>query len=146
MNERVSGPRLELRIEKHNLSDSQMATARVPSIGLWSYEGPLSIIATSMKRAVEPVLSHVKINEILDLSPLTKGLEKLPNLVEDLYIQMTEWDMEILFAVKMLFKNIKKLVVRYTRGCFRSVGLLDVQGYHIIDVKYVVGSARAHRC
>ena len=127
VNECVLRPKFELKIEKHNLSDSQMATVRVPSKGLWNYEGPLSIVATSMKRSVSPVLTRVKINETLDLSPLIKGLEKLPSSIEDLHIQLNEWDMEILFAVKELFKNMKKLLVRYARGSFPPVSLLQLQ-------------------
>jgi hypothetical protein len=145
VNECVLRPKLELKIEKHNLSDSQMTTVRVPSKGLWNYEGPLSIVATSMKRAVTPVLTRVKINETLDLSPLIKGLEKLPSLIEDLQIQLNEWDMEILFAVKELFKNIKKLVVRYARGSFPPVSLLKLQGTIFLNRYFFVGSAGTHR-
>lgn len=112
-----SSPRFKLRIDKHNLSDTQMATVQVPSCGLWNYEGPLVVVAASTTKSLTPhTLTHVKINETLELPPLLDGLEKLPMVVEELEVQVGKWDIELLFAIKELFKRIKKLVVRYARG------------------------------
>jgi hypothetical protein len=109
-------PRFKLRIDKHNLSDTQMATVRVPSSGLWNYEGPLVIVAGSAAKSSRPMLTQVKINETVELPSLLDGLEKLPAVIEELEVQVGKWDIELLFAIKELFKRIKKLVVKYTRG------------------------------
>lgn len=116
-------PRFKLRIDKHNLSDTQMATLQVPSIGLWNYEGPLVIVAGSATKSLRPTLTHVKINETLELPPLLDGLEKLPMVMEELDVQVGKWDIELLFAIKELFKGIKKLKVRYVRGGLPEVRL-----------------------
>jgi hypothetical protein len=71
-------------------------------------------------------LTHVKINETLELPPLLDGLEKLPTVVEELEVQVGKWDIELLFAIKELFKKIKRLVVRYVRG-----GLPEVCHFNI---------------
>jgi len=112
--------RVRLKIEKHNLSDTQMATIQVPSKGLWNYEGPLAIIASSAARGSSS-LTHVKVTETLELPPLLDGLAKLPKGIEALDIQVGRWDIEVLFAVTALFQRIKQLVVKYARGSFPSV-------------------------
>jgi len=114
--------KVRLKIEKHNLSDTQMAAIQVPSKGLWNYEGPLAIIASSaMKARGSSTLTHVKITETLELSPLLDGLAKFPRGIEALDIQVGRWDIEMLFAVKALFQGIKQLVIKYVRGSFPSV-------------------------
>lgn len=109
-------PKFRLKIDKHNLSDSQMTTVHVPSNGLWNYEGPLVIVAGSTTKSLKLTLTHVKINETLELPPLLDGLEKLPASIEELEVQVGKWDIELLFAIKHLFRGIQKLVVRYVRG------------------------------
>jgi len=116
-------PRFKLRIDKHNLSDTQMATVQVPSNGLWNYEGPLVIVAGSATKSFRPTLTHVRINETLELPPLLDGLEKLPMVMEELDVQVGKWDIELLFAIKELFKGIKRLKVRYVRGGLPEVRL-----------------------
>ena len=114
--------RVRLKIEKHNLSDTQMAAIQVPSKGLWNYEGPLAIIASSVLKARgSSTLTHVKVAETFELPTLLDGLAKLPSGIEALDIQVGRWDIEMLFAVKALFKGIKHLVVKYVRGGFPSV-------------------------
>ena len=114
-------PRFRLKIDKHNLSDTQMTTVHVPSNGLWNYEGPLVIVAGSAKKSPKSTLTHVKINETLELPPLLDGLERLPASIEELEVQVGKWDIELLFAIKHLFRKIQKLVVRYVRGCLPQV-------------------------
>jgi hypothetical protein len=121
-----SSPRFKLKIDKHNLSDIQMAFVQVPSSGLWNYEGPLMVVTGSTTQSLRPTLTHVKINETLELPPLLDGLEKLPTVVEELEVQVGKWDIELLFAIKDLFKKIKRLVVRYVRG-----GLPEVCHFNI---------------
>lgn len=115
------GPRVQLRIEKHNLSETQMGSVLVPLRGVWNFEGPLGIAACTTSKGLEPTLTHVTMNEPLDLAPLLDGIEKLPRTVEALKLYVRYWDMEVLFAVKHLFKNIRKLEIQYIRGKLSKV-------------------------
>ncbi|KAF9524624.1 hypothetical protein CPB83DRAFT_886171 [Crepidotus variabilis] len=125
------GPRVRLRIEKHNLSEAQMGSVLVPLRGVWSYEGPLGIAACAAVKSLEPTLTHIKMNEPLDLTPLLDGLEKLPRSVEDLELHVRYWDMEVLFAAKHLFKSMRKLTIKYIRGTL-SKDFLVVLGADIL--------------
>jgi len=120
----VLDPRIRICIERHNLSEQQIGTVQVPLQGVWSFKGPLTIAACSCASAApgfEPTLTHLIMNEPLDLPQLLDGLEKLPKSLIDLEIQIRNWDMEVLFAVRTLLPGIQRLVIRYGKGVLPSV-------------------------
>ena len=60
-------------------------------------------------------------NEALDLTGVLGGLESLPRSLETLDIQIRKWDMELLFAIRSLFHDIRCLIVRFGKGTFAAV-------------------------
>ncbi|PPQ90688.1 hypothetical protein CVT25_003725 [Psilocybe cyanescens] len=63
-------------------------------------------------------LRKVVMTESLELPALLRGLEHLPKSVQALEVRMRTWDVEVLFAVRELFRDVRELVVRYGRGEF----------------------------
>jgi hypothetical protein len=118
-------PRISLSIERHNLSDQQLSAVQFPLRGVWSYKGPLQIASfkCDQPREENAHLTRVLMNEPLALLPLLEGLAKLPKGLRELEIQLREWDVELLFAIRSLFPEIQQLLVRYGKGVYPAVRL-----------------------
>ncbi|KAF8955659.1 hypothetical protein BDZ97DRAFT_1856552 [Flammula alnicola] len=118
------GPSINLCIERHNLSDQQISAVQLPLKGVCSYTGPLPIASFAAPRqrsnpdSCSSSLKHLVMNEPLDLGGLLDGLEKLPNRLETLEIEVRKWDVELLFAIRHLFPHIRSLIIRYGKGTF----------------------------
>ncbi|KAJ3505217.1 hypothetical protein NLJ89_g7534 [Agrocybe chaxingu] len=128
-------PRIQLTIERHNLSDQQMGTVAMPLRGVWSYKGPLGLAAFSMVREESGTLTHMVMNEPMDLPGLLDGIEKLPRCVQDLEIQVRKWDVEVLFAIRSLFPEIRRLVVKYGSGTFPGDFFVTLGSNILFDLK-----------
>ena len=117
------GPRIKLSIERHNLSDQQLSAVQFPLRGVWNYNGPLPIASfnSDRPRQENTHLTHVVMNEGLAISSLVDGLEKLPEGLRELELQLRRWDKELLFAIRKLFPGIQKLLIRYGKGEFPAV-------------------------
>ncbi|KDR65932.1 hypothetical protein GALMADRAFT_1214865 [Galerina marginata CBS 339.88] len=122
------GVRISLCIQHHTLSDQQISSVQIPLAGVWRYEGPLHLqVASFCSPAFSPAsppapaqltapLTTVVMTEPLSLLALLAALEKLPRSLQTLDVQVTKWDIELLFAIRQLFPGIRELVVRYGRG------------------------------
>ncbi|KDR65923.1 hypothetical protein GALMADRAFT_259983 [Galerina marginata CBS 339.88] len=124
------GPRISLCIQNHELSDQQISSVQIPLVGVWRYEGPLGLQVESFcsplptpasasapaASASAAILTTVIMTEPLRLTTLLASLEKLPRSLETLDVQVSKWDIELLFAIRQLFPGIRELVVRYGRG------------------------------
>ena len=127
--------RIKLYIERHNLSEQQITAVHFPLKGVYSYKGPLAIAAfsvstgtlsatsprTSSRDSPEHTLEDVTMNEPLELAGLLDGLERLPECVKNLEVQVRSWDVELLFAIQQLFPKMRKLVIFFGRGKFAEV-------------------------
>ena len=121
-------PAVELDIERHNLSEQQIGSVHFPLRGVVKYRGPLPIasfpgrsIIRSANQSDPPTLAHLVMNEPLDLASVLGGLENLPRSLETLDIQIRKWDIELLFAIRSLFHDIRSLIVRFGKGTFPAV-------------------------
>jgi hypothetical protein len=121
-------PTVELDIERHNLSEQQIGSVHFPLRGVVKYRGPLPIasfpgrsIIHSANQSDPPTLAHLVMNEPLDLASVLSGLENLPRSLETLDIQIRKWDIELLFAIRSLFHDIRSLIVRFGKGTFPAV-------------------------
>ena len=116
---------VELDIDRHNLSDQQIGSVHFPLRGVVKYRGPLPIaslsITSSVNQSDAPTLAHLVMNEPLDLAGVLTGLENLPRSLEMLDIQIRKWDIELLFAIRSLFHDIRSLIVRFGKGTFPAV-------------------------
>ncbi|KAF9552121.1 hypothetical protein CPC08DRAFT_303641 [Agrocybe pediades] len=141
-------PRIKLHIERHSLSDQQIASVHFPLRGVYSYKGPLTIAACSVASwAMNPgtyrtkardsqdhTLVEMVMTEPVEVGMLVDGLERLPKCVESLEVQVRSWDVEILFAVRHLFPGIKKLVVLYGMGEFSEDFLVTLGSSILFDL------------
>ena len=121
-------PAVELDIERHNLSEQQIGSVHFPLRGVVKYRGPLPIASfpgrSIIRRSNEsdpPTLAHLVMNEPLDLASVLSGLENLPRSLETLDIQIRKWDIELLFAIRSLFHDIRSLIIRFGKGSFPAV-------------------------
>jgi hypothetical protein len=121
-------PAVELDIDRHNLSEQQIGSVHFPLRGVVKYRGPLPIasfpgrsIPRSVNQSDPPTLAHLVMNEPMDLAGVLGGLESLPRSLETLDIQIRKWDIELLFAIRSLFHDIRSLIVRFGRGTFPAV-------------------------
>ena len=121
-------PAVELDIERHNLSEQQIGSVNFPLRGVVKYRGPLPIasfpgrsIIRSANQSDPPTLAHLVMNEPLDLGSVLNGLENLPRSLITLDIQIRKWDIELLFAIRSLFHDIRSLIVRFGKGTFPAV-------------------------
>lgn len=122
-------PAVELDIDRHNLSDQQIGSVHFPLGGVVKYRGPLPIasfpgrstITRGVNQSDPPTLAHLVMNESLDLTGVLAGLENLPRSLETLDIQIRKWDIELLFAIRSLFHDIRSLIVRFGKGSFPAV-------------------------
>lgn len=116
-------PRLKLKVVRHNMPDSQMNGVHFPLRGVNTLEGPLSIVTML---SGDNDMEHVIVNEAMDLTPLLTGLERLSTNLRTLDIQIRKWDVEILFAIRQLFRHLQTLSIRFGRGVLPEVGLFSV--------------------
>ncbi|KAF8873671.1 hypothetical protein CPB84DRAFT_1798218 [Gymnopilus junonius] len=111
------GVRISLSIDHHNLAEQQVTSGfHIPLKGVWKYRGPLSFATWWPRGDGASTLTHLVTNVAIELSPLVSGLEKLPKSLQALEVQLRKWDMELLYAVRELFPDIRTLVVRYGQG------------------------------
>ncbi|KAH9484712.1 hypothetical protein JR316_0001612 [Psilocybe cubensis] len=124
VNGRRRRPRVKLVVQKHNFSDQHIMGVDIPIGGVFSYVGPLAIARSFLDVDVESDSAHgqdmrlrtVVMTEALELPLLLRGLERLPRSIHSLEVRVRTWDVELLFAVRELFRDIKELVVKYGRG------------------------------
>ena len=121
-------PAVELDIVRHTLSEQQIGSVHFPLRGVVKYRGPLPIasfpgrpIIRSANQLDPPTLSHLVMNEPMDLAGVLGGLESLPRSLQTLDIQIRRWDIELLFAIRSLFHDIRSLIVRFGKGTFPAV-------------------------
>ena len=121
-------PIVELDIESHNIPEQQIGSVHFPLRGVVKYRGPLPIasfpgrsITRNVNQSEPRTLTHLVMNESLDLAGVLGGLENLPRSLEMLDIRIRKWDIELLFAIRSLFHDIRSLIVRFGRGTFPAV-------------------------
>ncbi|KAF8149344.1 hypothetical protein B0H34DRAFT_733391 [Crassisporium funariophilum] len=137
------GPRIELCIDRHNLSDQQIGSVHFPLRGVVSYKGPLPLAMFTGLRLRSPLRDHMGpatltqlvMNEPLELRGLLSGLENLPRCLKTLDLQVRGWDIELLFAVRALFPGIRSLIVRYGKGTFSPDFLVTLGSDILFDLK-----------
>jgi len=137
VNQCPNEPRISLSIERHSLSDQQINSLSVPLRGVWSYKGPLPIASFSSTRKIDrdspgATLQHVIMNEAMDLNSLVDGLEVLPRNLQTLEIQVRMWDMELLFAVRWLFPEIRSITIRFGKGFLPPVSIIHFHPVSLI--------------
>ncbi|KDR66988.1 hypothetical protein GALMADRAFT_258650 [Galerina marginata CBS 339.88] len=143
-------PRIQLCIERHTLSDQQIATVNFPLRGVWSYKGPLLLASFSAPRQrrvatnggnglnePQSTVTRVVMTEPLDLGGLLEGLENLPLCLEMLEIQIRKWDIELLFAIRKLFPGIRSLVIRYGKGLFPPNFFITLGANILFDLEHL---------
>ncbi|KAJ3498132.1 hypothetical protein NLJ89_g10258 [Agrocybe chaxingu] len=103
-------PKIKLTIDDTDLNDQRLEAAA------------MSLPARHHGKE-DGMLTHLAMNDPMDVSRLLDGLVKLPRCVQELEIWVKKWDIEVLFAIRSCFPAIKRLVVRYGGGAFT----LDVE-------------------
>jgi hypothetical protein len=76
-------------------------------------------------------------NESLDLTGVLGGLESLPRSLETLDIQIRKWDIELLFAIRSLFHDIRSLIVRFGKGTFPADFLVSLGSNILFDLPHL---------
>lgn len=114
VNNCTAGPRVSLRVNKHNIPDNQISSTSVPMPGLKSFWGPLHVVGMFAGSSSE--VEHVTVTESLEITHLLTGLERLSKNVRTLDLQLRKYDNEVLFAVRQLFPCIEAVSVRFGKG------------------------------
>jgi len=116
----VAPLQVNLKVAKHALTEQNIATGRLRLPGVYRFEGPLPVAGLLMADSGGD-LEEVAMSEAMETNALLVALEKLPLTLKKLSIKMYAWDREILYAIRMLFRDICELVINYGRECLEEV-------------------------
>jgi len=112
--------RIHLKVGKHTLTEQNIATSRLRLPGVYRYEGPLPVAGLLMADSAGD-MDEVSMNEAMEMGALLIALEKLPSTLRKLEIRMYAWDREILYAIRILFRSLNELVIRYGKDHLEEV-------------------------
>ncbi|KXN84690.1 hypothetical protein AN958_12209 [Leucoagaricus sp. SymC.cos] len=115
VNNCTAGPRVSLRVNKHNIPDNQISSTSVPMHGLRAFWGPLPVVGMFAGSHCE--VEHVTVTESLELTHLLAGLERLSKNIRTLDLQLRKYDNEVLFAIRQLFPDVESVAIRFGKGC-----------------------------
>ncbi|KAJ3571460.1 hypothetical protein NP233_g3745 [Leucocoprinus birnbaumii] len=110
----TAGPRVSLRVNKHNVPDNQISSTSVPMHGLKSFWGPLPVVGMFAGSSSE--VEHVTVTESLEITHLLTGLERLSKNIRTLDLQLRKYDNEVLFAIRQLFPDVQSVAIRFGKG------------------------------
>lgn len=114
VNNCTAGPRVSLRVTKHNVPDNQISSTSVPMHGLKSFWGPLPVVGMFAGSSSE--VEHVTVTESLEITHLLAGLERLSKNIRTLDLQLRKYDNEVLFAIRQLFPDVESVAIRFGKG------------------------------
>lgn len=115
----TAGPRVSLRVNKHNVPDNQISSTNVPMPGLNSFWGPLPVVGMFAGPSSE--VEDVTVTESLEITQLLTGLERLSKNIRTLDLQLRKYDNEVLFAIRQLFPRVESVSVRFGKGSLPEV-------------------------